>query len=421
MRIFKNNDLIRTFIELKGNPKWSLLTEPLWYIPFSLFSPFATLYMYQLGVSDEQIGLIISIGFFLQAFFAIIGGVITDKLGRRMTTFIFDTISWSVPCLIWAFAQNFWWFLIAAMVNASYQITNTSWNCLFTEDCPPKHLTNAFTLVHIAGMLSIFFSPLAVLLVDQYSVIQVVSVLYFISAISMFMKFLLLFLFGGETEMGKKRMEETKGITYASLLMGYWDVIKSVFRSSRMIFVVLFMAMTNVIQIATGSFFAIYITESLGIPDGEVAWFPIIRTIIMILFVFLLQNVMNRLKMKRSLIIGLFVYALSHVVLLSAPIGSFSVIAVYTILEAISFAIITPRKEALMAFYVENTDRSRIYAIFNASMIAVSAPFGFLIGKLFEYNDRWPFIFNIGLIAALIVLVLVVKAIGSYDRETEAV
>ena len=56
----KRHDLFRTLIELKGNPKISLLTEPLWNIPYNLFTPFATLYMYALGVNDTQIGLLLT-------------------------------------------------------------------------------------------------------------------------------------------------------------------------------------------------------------------------------------------------------------------------------------------------------------------------------------------------------------------------
>lgn len=38
----KKHDLVITFRELKGNPKWSICTEPLWFIPFTLFQPFQT-------------------------------------------------------------------------------------------------------------------------------------------------------------------------------------------------------------------------------------------------------------------------------------------------------------------------------------------------------------------------------------------
>lgn len=101
----KNHVLAQTFRELKGNPKWSICTEPLWFIPYSLFVPFQTLYMRKLGLTSLEIGTTLTVGFLLQMFFALIGGVITDKMGRRKATVIFDTLGWTVPCLIWAFLR----------------------------------------------------------------------------------------------------------------------------------------------------------------------------------------------------------------------------------------------------------------------------------------------------------------------------
>ena len=258
----KNHVLAQTFRELKGNPKWSICTEPLWFIPYSLFVPFQTLYMRKLGLTSLEIGTTLTVGFLLQMFFALIGGVITDKMGRRKATVIFDTLGWTVPCLIWAFSQNFWWFLAAAAVNAAFQITNTSWNCLFIEDCPPKHITNAFTLIQMCGMLSVFFSPLAVMLVGKHDVVPVMRWLYLIAAISMLAKFLLLYHFGGETQIGKKRMEETRNLSYFSMMKGYGRVFLTMIKSGKMRLVVYFMALTNIIQIATTNFFSLYVVGS---------------------------------------------------------------------------------------------------------------------------------------------------------------
>ena len=47
---------------LKGNPRACVYTEPLWGIPFNLYGPYVTLYMYALGLGDSRIGLVISIG-----------------------------------------------------------------------------------------------------------------------------------------------------------------------------------------------------------------------------------------------------------------------------------------------------------------------------------------------------------------------
>ena len=406
MQKLRNHVLAQTFRELKGNPKWSICTEPLWFIPYSLFMPFQTLYMRKLGLSSVEIGTTVTVGFILQMFCALIGGVITDKMGRRKATVIFDTLGWTVPCLIWAFSQNFWWFLTAAAVNAAFQITNTSWNCLFIEDCPPKHITNAFTLIQMCGMLSVFFSPLAVILVGKYDVVPVMRWLYFIAALSMLAKFLLLYYFGGETKVGKKRMEETKNLSYFSMMKGYGTVFLTMIKSGKMRLVVYFMALTNIIQIATTNFFSLYVTEELHLSDELVAVFPVIRTLVMLAFVIGLQNLFQKLRMKVSFLVGFFMYIASHLLLLLTPEKNLLLVMGYTILEAAAYAVIIPRKDALMAHYVEQKERSRIYALYNVLMIGISVPFGSLIGWMFEVNPGLPFLFNIALFGLCILLTM---------------
>lgn len=416
MQKLRNHVLVQTFRELKGNPKWSICTEPLWFIPYSLFVPFQTLYMRKLGLSSVEIGTTVTVGFILQMFFALIGGVITDKMGRRKATVIFDTLGWTVPCLIWAFSQNFWWFLAAAAVNAAFQITNTSWNCLFIEDCPPKHITNAFTLIQMCGMLSVFFSPLAVFLVGKYDVVPVMRWLYFIAAISMLAKFLLLYYFGGETKVGKKRMEETKNLSYFSMMKGYGAVFLTMIKSGKMRLVVYFMALTNIIQIATTNFFSLYVTEELHLSDELVAVFPVIRTLVMLAFVIGLQNLFQKLRMKVSFLVGFFMYIASHLLLLLTPEKNLLLVMGYTILEAAAYAVIIPRKDALMAHYVEQKERSRIYALYNVLMIGISVPFGSLIGWMFELNPSFPFLFNIALFGLCIFLTLASRDLSRLEE-----
>ena len=406
MQKLRNHVLAQTFRELKGNPKWSICTEPLWFIPYSLFMPFQTLYMRKLGLSSVEIGTTVTVGFILQMFCALIGGVITDKMGRRKATVIFDTLGWTVPCLIWAFSQNFWWFLTAAAVNAAFQITNTSWNCLFIEDCPPKHITNAFTLIQMCGMLSVFFSPLAVILVGKYDVVPVMRWLYFIAALSMLAKFLLLYQFGGETQVGKKRMEETKNLSYFSMMKGYGTVFLTMIKSGKMRLVVYLMALTNIIQIATTNFFSLYVTEKIHLSDELVAVFPVLRTLVMLAFVIGLQNLFQKLRMKVSFLVGFLMYIASHLLLLLTPEKNLLLVMGYTILEAAAYAVIIPRKDALMAHYVEPKERSRIYALYNVLMIGISVPFGSLIGWMFEVNPGLPFLFNIALFGLCILLTM---------------
>ena len=144
---FENNPLWQTLFSLKGNPKACTFTEPLWGIAFALYSPYLSVYMFQLGVTDFEIGIITTFGFVMQVFSALFGGLITDRIGRRLTTIIFDILSWTVPLLLFIFAQNFYFFLIGSFFNALYQVTNNSWTCLLVEDAEKDQLVNIFTWI----------------------------------------------------------------------------------------------------------------------------------------------------------------------------------------------------------------------------------------------------------------------------------
>ena len=182
--------LITTLRNLRGNVRGCVYTEPLWGIPFNLYAPYVSVYMLALGLTDSRIGLITSIGLASEVLWTILSGAITDKLGRKRTTLIFDILSWSVPTRIWAIAQDFTYFLVAAIVNSVWRITLNSWQCLLVEDTDPKLLVDVYSWVHIAGLLVAFVSPLAGLLVAQFSLVPTMRALYLLAFVMMTAKFL---------------------------------------------------------------------------------------------------------------------------------------------------------------------------------------------------------------------------------------
>lgn len=96
-----------TFKSFKGNARGCLIVEPLWGIPYNLYVPYVSVYMVALGCTEQQIGIIASVSLFFQVFFSFISGYITDRLGRKRTSLIFDILGWSVAVLIWAVAGIF--------------------------------------------------------------------------------------------------------------------------------------------------------------------------------------------------------------------------------------------------------------------------------------------------------------------------
>ncbi|MFD2877700.1 MFS transporter [Paenibacillus rhizoplanae] len=54
-----------------------------------MFSTYATLYMYELGLTELNIGWITTIGLIVQVFSSLLSGYLTDRLGRKRAIFIF--------------------------------------------------------------------------------------------------------------------------------------------------------------------------------------------------------------------------------------------------------------------------------------------------------------------------------------------
>jgi Na+/melibiose symporter-like transporter len=401
-------EMILFLRNLKGNAKGAILAQPLWGIPFNLFTPFATLYMFHLGVTDIQIGMMLAIGRFSQMALSFFGGVVTDKYGRRLTTLVGDILSWGVPALIWALAQDFRWFVAAAIVNSFVQITGVAWECLWVDEIGDDgaKLTQVYNWLQICGVLAVFFVPIAGFFVNQFELVPVVRVIYIFACICMTSKSVLLYVFSRETERGKERMAETKNTPLWKMLAGYKDVFAQVFRNGKMLRVLGLSALQNVTLIITTTFFSLYATQSLGLSESFLAYFPILRAAVMMVFLFLIQNLLNKLKTHNVMLCGIIAYVLANGILLVAPPNNLMWLAMYTFVEACAVALLMPRLGSLTANAIEPKERARIRSLFNAGILAVVSPFAYLAGVLSDMNRSFPFMLNIVLFVFMFVFVL---------------
>ena len=410
-------EMFSFLFKLKGNAKPCILVEPLWGIPMNLYTPFVALFMFSLGLGDTQIGLILSIGLASQVVFAFIGGVVTDKYGRRKTTFIAEFFAWSIPTLLWAFSQNFWWFVAAAVFNGVRNITLVSFECLWVdEEAEERKVTMVFNWIFICGLLSVFFAPLAGYFVQVQGVVPVMRVLYIFAFVSMSAKFTLLYIFSKETERGKERMEATKNTSLFRLLWGYKDVFAQIFRSREMVKAMVLMALEGITIVIITGFFALYATQNLDLPEVFLAYFPILRAVVMLIFMLGIQNKFNRYNTIKVMLAGLLLYVAAFSLLLSAPAGNWLWIAAFVVIDACASALFLPRMRGLAAHLIEPEERARIRSLFHVVVLAVSTPFGALAGVLADINRQLPFILVLGIFVVMVVF----TGVGFRDKKAAA-
>ena len=399
-------DMLRFLKALSGNPKTCLLTEPFWSIPFNMFFPFVTLYMFAIGLDDVEIGTLLTVGMFANFIMALFGGVAVDKFGRRKTLIVGDFFAWSVPVLLWAFSQNFWWFLTASLFNSVSQLAMVSFECNWQDNLKEHKLPKLINWFHIFFLTSIFFVLIPGYFIERYSVEPVMRVIYLFAFVSMTSRLVILIFFLKETKRGKERIEATRDKTILQLMLGYKEVFFQIIRSKSMVGLLILIPMVSIFQMITGTFFALYATQDLKIGESFIAYFPVIRAGVALLFFLFIQNRLGRFNTRRLMCVGVVLYMVGHGMLLVAPPQNTLWLVAYVLVDAWASALFLPRLDDLVFSSIDPTERARCRSLIVMVGLAVSSPFGYLAGLLSDMDRRLPFAFNMLLFICIIYFVL---------------
>lgn len=407
--MLRNHPLFQTLRELKGNPRITVLTEIMFGIPFNLFSPFVSVYMLALGMTDKQIGSLASLGLIVQIFSALLSGAIVDKFGRRLTLLVCDMLCWSVPCLIWAGAQDIRYFIAAALMNSLWRISHTAWTCLMVEDAEERHLVHIWTWIMIFAVCSAFFAPLGGWFVERFGLVPAVRGLFLFGFVVLTAKFVVLYLYSHETARGVQRMQETRYHSLVNLLGEYRSVISQVLHSRPILAALSLMVITNIYTTISNSFWGVLFTSKLGFANSEISTYVAIRSIVMTLCFFLIgPRLTNLRRFRLPLWIGFLAAFLSQLLLVVMPSRAIPLLVASLMLEALAASLVSPMTESLLALSMESDERARVSAMVYVALIVLISPFGWIAGQLSALDRALPFALNMFLFAIGIVLVWVI-------------
>ncbi len=396
---FLRTPMFQTLFALRGNPRACVYTEPLFGIPSNFFFPYASVYMLALGVQDQQIGLIASLGLVLQVFTALISGAITDKFGRRLTLFIMDILSWALPCLIWAIAQDIRYFIFAAVLNSLWRISHTAWSCLMVEDADSEQIVHIWTWVYIFATGSAFFAPIAGLLVKRFDLVPAVRVFYIFGFLVLGLKSFVLYKYSTETKRGAERREETRHQSLIELMSEYGGVLKQLLQARATLVAVAFLVILSICQNINSSFMSILITQKLLIPNEHLTWFTFTRSVVLLASFFWLTPRLSASRFKPPMALGFAFFLTSLVMLVTMPPQNYLLLVLATILEAIGYAIVTPLLDSLLVLAMDPGERARLTALVYVGILLCTSPFGWIAGQLSAINRIFPFILNIVLLS----------------------
>jgi len=173
------------FRDFHGNAKACLLFLPLWSIPYSLSFFYLSLYLRASGVSDGQLGILVTAGAGSSILFSLLSAPIVDAIGRKKSVLIFDLTGSVLPFLIYAISGSFMSAMVGTIIANSGKIMNVGYSLLMTEDADNKERAASFNIFNILMIASGILVPIAGRLVERLGVVSAERWFLAVSALAM--------------------------------------------------------------------------------------------------------------------------------------------------------------------------------------------------------------------------------------------
>lgn len=406
--------IIQSYKILRGNARLSINLELMFGIPFSLLTFYNSLYMKSQGITDRQIGYIISIQYLSASIFALFGGTITDALGRKKTLLIFDLIAWPAATLLWLFSNNFWMFAAAAVINSTNQIVMVAWTCFLVEDASSQERVAAFNLTNLLSQCSGLVLPIGGLIVQHMGIVMGQRLILAFSTVILATRILIRDHYAVETSIGKQIMEDRKNYRTRPKNNLYIRSLKVMFKESAILTASLVNILCNVGFVVfsfTGKclYFVPYLTEVLGLDKSHVSVVGTVASVMMlVVFAFVVPRI-SRFDSRLNVIGGVLAQIIAFIVLIIIPKGSYTLTILSTVIYFLGFGVVRTYMDSMFADAAEGKERAGIYSITNVFTSLSIAVTGSLTG--FLYSTK-PVLVPIMVIAILIiVLFLLVNSI----------
>ena len=366
--------------KVRGNASEILFTQVVWSIAFVVYTPFLTQYMLRLGMSTQQVGVVSAAATAAGMAASVFAGWITDRLGRRETYTLFDLISWSSACALWAISNNFAWFLFAGIVNALTRIGGVAHTCLLTEDVAPEDRMAVFSAMSIASVVAGFFSPLANLLINPYGLVTAMRAIYAGSAVIYTIIFIRRYLRLTETPIARQMKAEAKRAPPLRALKDYPALVRHIWGNKLLLVLILLRAVFFMQMTLRSTYISIALIQGLGFDDTVLSQINLVGAAVTLIVQITVIPKLAGAEQQKPLLAGLCACLAGYAVLLACPAGNMPVMLASIVISSVGGVLCNMLIETLFANTADDKRRATLIGFMTFVTMAIQIPFTLLCG-----------------------------------------
>ena len=367
--------------------------DVLMVIGWSAASPFLALYLHnERGLSMSLVGTIFLFGGLTSGATNLIGGMLTDRFGRRrllLTVCGISTLTSIGMALLIGFSTPVWLIAFAFITVRSINgVVGPTTGAIVADLAPPNRLAEAYAVVRIGGNVGFAIGPaLGGFLMGYISYGWVFS----ISAIVSLMTVVLVYFFLRESFGGSKTRVDLR-----STLAVSGD---RPFLAFAIVCVLLVLSIGHL-----GGALSIYTVDWLGFSTAQYGLLLTTNGILVVVFQYPVTRLVDRLPRSYGLILGSLFYVAGYATL--GWISSFNWALFVIVLITAGEVTLTPIASAVVAESAPPDKRGRYMGFFGLSQTlgySLAPLFGGVLLDLFPSQSRilWGIIGSVGVVTAV--------------------
>jgi DHA1 family tetracycline resistance protein-like MFS transporter len=389
----------RLFASLKGNARVIVVTEGVAAVSFQWYASYLPLYMLALGVSEAQVGVLAGALVLTKFVSTLLGGYFADRFGRKRILVTVDILCWGIPMLLYAVAQNPWYFVAGRLVNGFVYLVLPSFECLFVEDVPAERRAAVFGTLQFLTSGARLLAPVAGGLVAWLGIVRAGRLIMATCMVSSVTMAIIRHFTMQETTVGKERMSSTIAVPPKILIREYATTIAAMFRNDG---VRTFLIVRSLVAFGTmmwTTYAVIYLTDTRGValPQSAISLLPFISALVTMGMIVLSAERIQIKRVSDNLVLGQVLWLAAALFFVISPGGTIWFAIVWAVINALSTALFRPAERSYWANIVGDRERAQVFSASSAFMSMVTLLAGPLAGALYTLYPRGPFALGIAL------------------------
>ncbi|MBI4761711.1 MAG: MFS transporter [Chloroflexota bacterium] len=352
----------------------------------NMYGSLMPLYLKDLGSSISQIGLFFTISQIVPLFLQILGGWISDTLGRLRAIAIgsvFGVIGF-IPLVL---ADSWGWLVLAVAIGSvSGALVGPSFDAFIAEHSSEENRGKVFGITQTIFMIvSVVGPPLGGWLAQDYSfkvMLLVAGVFYLIAAvirIGMARE-------AAKTETGKKTL------SFAGLKSNLGAMVGLIFSGGLIMWILLTDGFRDVSFQLSANLFPVYMQEIGGLSIQQIGWATSLFGLSMMLTTIPGGWLSDKVGERFGIALGMGLLSGALFLLVNIPQGSQWLYFAGWALAGMGVGVSTPAYQSLISKAVPQHLRGMAFGLFSTSLGIVSLPAPWIGAQLWErFSPQFPF------------------------------